>query len=275
MRLLAADGSGWDVCRAMTFPLSCAATWAVLAVSIIAATPLLAADGAAVVRASQTPSTIVIGFVGGFVRHDNPHHGPVLFAERLHRIAPKNAYIRVFENRRRKAAYRTILHLLDRNGDGILSAEEKAQARIILYGESWGGAATVMLARELNRLEIPVMLTVQVDSVAKLWERDGIVPANVAAAVNFYQSNGIIHGRAKIEAADPARTQVLGNYRSDYKQNPVKCEGYSWADRTFTRGHMEAECDPHVWSQVEDLMRPRLETPSAVAVNPGQLESGH
>jgi hypothetical protein len=270
MGLLAADGSGWDRGIRRATNLSFLATWAVLAVTVVFATPLLAADGAAVVHASPTASTIVIGFVGGFVRHDNPHHGPVLFAERLQRIAPKNAYIRVFENRRRKAAYQTILHLLDRNGDGILSAEERAQARIILYGESWGGAATVLLARELNRMKIPVMLTVQVDSVAKLWERDGIVPANVAAAVNFYQPNGIIHGRAKIEAADPSRTQVLGNYRSDYKVTPVKCEGYSWADRTFTPGHMQAECDPHVWAQVEDLMRPRLETPSAVAENPGQ-----
>ena len=243
-----------------------------LLLAALAAFPMLPlrAGEIAAVKVRQAPSAIVIGFVGGFVRHDNPHHGPVQFAERLRQMETNGAYVRVFENRHRKAAYRTILQLLDRDNDGTLDADEKSQARIILYGQSWGGAATVLLARELNRLGIPVLLTVQIDSVAKLWERDGIIPPNVAAAVNFYQPHGIIHGRAMIMAADPSHTQVLGNYRLDYKQNPVKCEGYTWADRAFTSGHMQAECDPHIWGQVEDMVRQRLDAPNALAANPPQ-----
>jgi pimeloyl-ACP methyl ester carboxylesterase len=231
--------------------------------------PSLAAEGGAVVKAEPAPSSIVIGFVGGFVRHNNPHHGPVVFARHLRAVAPKDAYIQVFENRHRKSAYQTILRLLDRDHDGILSADEKSQARIILYGHSWGASAAVMLARELNRSGIPVLLTVQVDSVAKFWQEDGIIPANVSAAVNFYQPHGIIHGRQQITAADPARTQILGNFRTDYKQHPVQCEGYSWADHFFTSGHMQSECDPQTWSQVEALMSGRFAPePSAVAALP-------
>jgi pimeloyl-ACP methyl ester carboxylesterase len=236
----------------------------------LAAIPLRAADGATVVMPQTAPSSIVVGFVGGFVRHDNPHHGPVLLAERLQREAPKGTYVRVFENRRRKTAYKTILRLLDRDHDGTLSEEEKAQARIVLFGHSWGASAAVLLARELSRVGIPVLLTVQVDSVAKFWQHDGVIPENVAAAVNFYQPHGLVHGRAEISAADPGKTQILGNYRIDYKQEPVKCEGLSWYDRLVTPSHAESECDPHLWTQVENLVRQRLQPEAGiVAANPG------
>jgi pimeloyl-ACP methyl ester carboxylesterase len=216
-----------------------------------------------------TAPNIVIGFVGGFVRHDNQHHGPVQAAQQIQRSFPKDTYVRIFENRRRKRAYDTVVRLLDTNHDGILSAEEKARARIILFGHSWGASAAVMLARDLRRLGVPVLLTVQIDSVAKAWQNDSIIPDNVAEAVNFYQPHGIIHGRALITAADPAKTQILGNYRTDYKKDPVACPEASWLDHVLTSGHMQSECDPHTWSQVEDMVRQRLSPlATAIAENP-------
>ena len=251
------------------FPFLPAVTVLFALIVLALAVPLgHAADGAVGARPNAVPSSIVIGFVGGFVRHDNPHHEPVQFAERIRRSYPKDAYVRVFENRHRKAAYQTILRLLDRNHDNILSDEEKAQARIILFGHSWGASAAVLLARELKRAGIPVLLTVQVDSVRKLWQQDRTIPVNVAAAVNFYQPHGLIHGQPDIVAADPEHTQILGNYRFDYRQAPVRCESNSWFNR-ITPSHAQSECDPHIWAQVEDLVRQRLQPePSAVAVNP-------
>jgi len=214
----------------------------------------------------------VVGFVGGFVRHDDAHHAPVQLAQRLERAAPRDAVVRVFENRHRKAAYKTILSLLDRNHDGVLSEDEKSQARIILYGHSWGASAAVLLARELNRAGIPVLLTVQVDSVAKLWQKDRMIPENVLAAANFYQPHGIVRGRTEITAADPSRTQILGNYRFDYRQDPVQCEDLSWYHRFFTPGHAQSECDPRLWSQVEELVRQRMGPgPDTLAANPQPL----
>lgn len=242
---------------------------ALLVILAIGTTSAWSADGAVAARSHPVPSSIVIGFVGGFVRHDNPHHGPVVLAHRMQGTLPKDTYVRVFENRHRKSAYKTILTLLDRDRDGTLSDAEKAQARIILFGQSWGASAVVMLARELNRAGIPVLLTVQVDSVAKLWQNDGVIPNNVTAAVNFYQPHGIIHGRAEITAADPSKTQILGNYLFDYKKTPVTCQGYSWPYRFFTPTHMQSECDPHLWGQVEDLIDQRIEpVPGIVAANP-------
>jgi pimeloyl-ACP methyl ester carboxylesterase len=220
------------------------------------------ANGAPVAtETTLVPSNIVIGFVGGFVRHDNPHHGSVQLAQQIQRAVPKDTYIRVFENRRRKHAHDTILRLLDTNHDGILSAEEKSRARIILFGHSWGASAAVLLARDLRREGVPVLLTVQVDSVAKVWQNDSVIPDNVAEAVNFYQPHGFVHGRARIKAADPAKTEILGNYRTDYQKSPVVCRETSWFDRVFTPDHMQSECDPHVWSQIGDLVRQRLASP--------------
>jgi hypothetical protein len=203
-------------------------------------------------------SYILIGFVGGFARRDNLNQGPVRFAQRAQLDLPKNSYVHIFENRHRRTAYKTILHLLDSNQDGVLSDAEKAQARIVLFGHSWGASASVLLARELKRAGIPVLLTVQVDSVAKPWQQDGIIPENVAAAINFYQPHGMIHGRSKIRAANDSKTQILGNYRFDYHLTPIKCEGMSWFDRNITPSHMQSNCDPRIWTQVENLVRQHL-----------------
>ena len=234
-----------------------------------AATPALLAAERAIVSNTPPPPYILVGFVGGFVRHDDAHHSPVKVSRRLQQDSPKDTYIEVFENRHRKTALKTILHLLDANHDGVLSEDEKAAAHIMLFGHSWGASAVVLLARELNRIGVPVMLTVQVDSVAKPWQNDAVIPENVAAAVNFYQPHGIIHGRSQIKAADDFKTRILGNYLFDYKEGPVRCEGYSWFDRTITRDHMQSECDPRIWSQVENLVRERMtpERPN-LAANP-------
>jgi hypothetical protein len=236
---------------------------AALAVVSVVSPSLIAADGAVASHPATSPSYILVGFAGGFVRHDNLRHGPVQLAQHIRPLLPKDASIQVFENRRRKAAYDSILRQLDRNHDGILSTEEKSQARIILFGHSWGASAVVMLSRELNRAGIPVLLTVQVDSVAKPWQDDKVIPENVAEAVNFYQPHGLIHGRPQITAANDSKTQILGNYRFDYQKEPVRCESTTWFERTFTPSHMQSQCDPHLWTQVEDLVRQRMEPQAA------------
>jgi len=205
------------------------------------------------------PPAIVIGFVGGFVKHNNRVHSTVQVVEHLRRNEhPEELYVQVFENCRREKAYREILQKLDLNQDGSLSSEEKQKARIILFGHSWGASAAVALARKLEQQGVPVLLTIQVDSVSKIGQNDEVIPANVEEAVNFYQSSGIVHGRSQIRAADPDRTQIVGNFRFDYKAHPIRCEGYPWFDRLLVRTHTEIECDPKVWNQVESLIYSKL-----------------
>jgi pimeloyl-ACP methyl ester carboxylesterase len=214
--------------------------------------------GAAAQAGTETPA-MVIGFTGGFVRRNDMVHGPVQLAERLRRDLPAGTYIGVFDNWHGEQAHAEILRRLDAAHPGRPSPAEKQNARIILYGHSWGATQAIVLARELQRDGVPVLLAVQVDSVAKPGQNDFLIPANVAAAANFYQTTGALHGQSAIRAADPARTQILGNYKFDYAAHPVGCYApYPWYDRFFMKAHTEIECDPDVWEQVETLIRSRL-----------------
>ena len=207
---------------------------------------------------SAEAPAMVIGFVGGFVKHDNAVHSTVQLVKHLRKQYAAGVYVEAFENRHQEKAYQEIRRRLDRNHDGTLSTQEKQSARIVIFGHSWGASETVTLARKLERDGIPVLLTIQVDSVSKIGQNDTVIPANVGQAVNFYQPDGIVHGRPAIRAADPARTEIVGNFRFDYKANPIRCEGYPWFDRVLVKAHTEIECDPKVWNQVEALIYSKL-----------------
>jgi hypothetical protein len=207
---------------------------------------------------SSAPPVIVIGFVGGFVHRDDRAHAEVQLVERLREEYADGAFVQTFENHRGKDALQAIHRLLDANRDGTLSPEEKLNAHIIIFGHSWGASETVELARQLEKEGIPVVLTIQVDSVSKLGENDSVIPANVSQAANFYQLDGMLHGQPQIHAANPARTRILGNFRSDYSSKPFSCGQYPWYDRIFMKSHIQIECDPAIWSQVESLIRSNL-----------------
>jgi len=205
-----------------------------------------------------TPPIIIIGFVGGFIKHDNLVHSEVQLAARLRQAYPIGVDVETFESYHRGKARKRILSLLDANHDGVLTLDEKQNSRIIIYGHSWGGSEAIALARELEKDDIPVLLTIQVDSIAKIHQNDALIPANVARAANFYQPDGLLHGQSKIRAADPARTSIIGNFRFDYKASPYKCAQYPWYDRIFGKSHTQIECDPGVWKQAESLIRSDL-----------------
>lgn len=207
-------------------------------------------------HAAPIPNAIVVGFVGGFVSRANAIHNEVRLAERLSQQA--GVTVLMFENRHGGRALQQILGLLDANRNGALSEEERSRARIVIYGHRWGASETVTLARALGRDRIPVLLTVQVDSVRKPGENDSSIPANVSQAVNFFQRDGLLHGRAQIHAADATRTEILGNFQYGYKRQPADVEGYPWYARWFMRPHIEIESDPAVWLRVEEMIRARI-----------------
>jgi hypothetical protein len=207
---------------------------------------------------SPAPPAIVVGFVGGFVGRNSGFHGEVQLAKRLSSAYAPAVQVRTFENRRGQQARGEILRLLDTDQDGTLSPAEKSRARIMIYGHSWGASEAVTLARRLAVDHIPVLLTVQVDSVQKWGEDDGSIPPNVIEAANFNQLDGRLHGRSLIRAADASRTRIVGNFRFNYSGEAVNCDGFSWYARLFMKPHIEIESDPVVWRQVESLIRAQL-----------------
>jgi hypothetical protein len=209
------------------------------------------------------PALIVVGFAGGFVRRNSSVHGEVELAEHLRETYGSTIHAEIFENHHGEEAYREILRLVGRSNGGASGGETsngaitetaKRAARIVLYGHSWGASEAVAIARRLERDGVPVLLVAQVDGVPKLGEDDGVIPANVAQAINFYQADGFLHGRRRIRAADPAATEILGNIRLTYKGSGIACPGYPWYGRAFTKPHIEIENDPRVWNKVEALI---------------------
>ena len=197
---------------------------------------------------------IVIGFMGGRVRSNNLVHREALLAKQLQNEYPNAMQVRMFANRDGRHAFDTVLQLLGHDKGGSLTDQQKSAARIVIFGHSWGASETVTLADRLNALKIPVLLTVQVDSVQKHGQNDGSIPPNVAEAVNFYQSEGLLRGRPAIIAEDPNQTKILGNYQTSYRKTPVPVTGFPWYARLFMRPHIEIENDPAVWNQVQALI---------------------
>ena len=195
-------------------------------------------------------ATLAVGFLGG-VEHWNDEHRSVRKLVLEMRTWP-GVSAEVIENRRRRMAIKLIRRALDTNRNGRLEPSEKANARIILFGQSLGGAAAIDTARDLRRMGIPVMLTIQVDSVGV---RDGVIPDNVEAAVNFFQHDPFtIWGRREIHAANPARTRILGNFASTYITQSPGADA-SWARRTFGGSHAKMEADPEVWGRVRQYIK--------------------
>lgn len=207
---------------------------------------------------------IVIGFVGGFAKSHDLIHSEVKLASRLREAYAAVADVETFGCHEMKKARARVLRILDTNHDRTLSSYEKQNARIIIYGHSWGASEAIALARQLEKDRIPVLLTVQVDSISQMFQNDSVISANVAQAVNFYQPHGLLHGQSKIRAADPLRTKIIGNFRFDYKGQPYKCHADPWYDRIFVRSHSQIECDTRVWKEAESLMEPELSTPQRI-----------
>jgi hypothetical protein len=198
---------------------------------------------------------MVIGFGGGFISHDNPVHSEVQLAARLRKEFPAGVDIQTYESYRGEKARQAIRKILDTNHDGTLTAEEKQKARIVIYGHSWGGAEAIYLARALGRDGIPVLLTIQVDSICAPGRDDLTIPANVVQAANFYQMHGLLRWHHNIRAADPARTRIIGNFEFDYQRSSLTCSEYPWYDRVFAKPHTQIECDPAIWNQVDSLIK--------------------
>jgi len=195
---------------------------------------------------------LVIGFLGGLERWDAPDQGVRRVALKLRARRLPDVHVETVEDRKRTLALELIRRAFDRNRDGLLDDHERRGARVILYGMSFGGAAVVKLARQLRVLDIPVLLTVQVDSVGL---NDGVIPSNVAAAVNLYQTDGFfVRGEHPIRAEDPARTAILGNLRFTYRRTRIDLSGVPWYKLAFRIPHLKMNADPDVWTAVEDFI---------------------
>ena len=213
----------------------------------------------------EEDDVLILGFQGGREAWDAKTAVGRL-AARLRGLKLPGVHVETVENRKRHLAVRLVREALDRDRDGRLAPEELARPRVVLYGHSFGGAAVVKLARELDRLGVPVLLTVQIDSVGR---GDARIPANVARAANLFQSSGqIIRGEPEIVAEDPERTEIVGNFGYDYDERQIDISKVPLMKKIFRAAHAKMELDEEVWSRVEQLIL------SAVPVAPSGTPPG-
>jgi hypothetical protein len=154
---------------------------------------------------------LVIGFVGGVRSPHDLKQGVVQIGNRLKQIGKPELKVEMYRHWYWRRAYDLIYQNIDLDRDEKLSNEELERApRIVIYGHSLGGWAVIKLSRSLEKVGIPVELTVQIDSVGI---GDEAVPRNVKFAANFYQRSDILlRGEQKIRVEDEGKTRVLGNY---------------------------------------------------------------
>lgn len=80
----------------------------------------------------------------------------------------------------------------------------KTHRPIILVGHSLGANEQIKVARNLDKVGIPVDLLVTVDAVSQT-----IIPPNVKHAMNFYKSGYVpMFSGLKIRAVNPAKTKI-------------------------------------------------------------------
>jgi hypothetical protein len=220
--------------------------------------------------------TLVLGFLGGREPWDNDQRGARRLALELRALGRPDLHVETLANRKRGLAVELIGAALDRDRDGRLDPGERTSARVVLYGQSFGGAAVVKLARRLHRMDVPVLLTVQVDSVGL---GDAVIPPNVRTAANLYQREGwIIRGEPEIRTADPSRTRILGNFRYDYRGKHIDLSGVSWLKKLFRHAHTKMDFDPDVWAHVRrlilDAVSPEIAPPPREPPTPATGTSG-
>ena len=86
----------------------------------------------------------------------------------------------------------------------IVTSYYKNHRPIILVGHSLGANEQLKVARNLNKLGIPVDLLVTVDAVSQT-----VVPPNVKHAMNFYKPSYVpMFSVLKLRAIDPAKTHL-------------------------------------------------------------------
>jgi pimeloyl-ACP methyl ester carboxylesterase len=179
---------------------------AVLFALLTAGLALFPAEALARQKPSSPCKVIVLGYVGGLDAPGNPLSGIVRIRNRLRSLNDEGLCVETFSAYTWPDGY----HWLMKKLAEAAPAADGARAKIIIYGHSLGGWATVATARRLAARNIPVELTVQIDSVGFT---DATVPANVKEAANYYRWAIVPpYGRTKIRAQNADATQILGNF---------------------------------------------------------------
>jgi len=187
--------------------------------------------------------TLILGIVGGWERWDAPQRGVRKTALQLRDMKLPGVYVETVENHKLDLATELVARAFPQDASHT--------PRVIIYGHSLGGPAAVRLAQELDGKGVNVLALVLVDAVG----HPQPVPPNVHVAANFFQRDSCpVCGAKSIQAEDPARTNILGNFQWKYRDRHVDIHTEPWVRRFFVREHEMMEFDPEMWAEVKKII---------------------
>ncbi len=197
--------------------------------------------------------TLVIGVVGGWERWDNPVRCVRRTAIVVKRQNLPGVQVETVENHKLELAEELARKAFDFNRDGVVSKEEAAKARVVVFGQSMGGRAALELCRTLEGMGIQVRLLIVVDAFGK---DSYVVPANVREAANWFQRDHLVlKGAPELTAADPHRTRILENTQISFKgRKDAQAYELSFVQRQLMDEHARMEYVPELWGKIERML---------------------
>lgn len=156
---------------------------------------------------------LYVGFVGGLEPPNNKHSGVVQIRQLLQSKAYPDVCAKSFSPYAWNEGRAWLFQHFPAHR-GLLTPNELLRApKVILVGHSMGGWAIVSLARELRGHNIPVELTIQVDSVGIT---DYTIPPTVKSAAIFHANDVLMFMTTKhLRAEDPAHTRIIEDVKVD------------------------------------------------------------
>ena len=152
---------------------------------------------------------IYLGFVGALEPSQNKHSGVVQIGQTLRGDEYPDVCARSFSPYVWTDGLSWLLKHFPAHS-GVLTADELQHCpKVILVGHSMGGWAMISVARDLRDRNIPVELTIQVDSVGIT---DYTVPRNVKAGAIFHARDVLVFMTTKnLRLEDASHTKILAN----------------------------------------------------------------
>lgn len=203
------------------------------------------------VGTSSTCRILYLGFVGGLEPPNDKYSGIVQIRQTLQDKEYSDVCAKSFSPYAWTEGRDWLLKYFPTRA-GRLTAQELDRApRVILLGHSMGGWAMLAVARELRSRDIPVELTIQVDSVGIT---DHTIPRNVKSAAIFHANDFLMFMTTKhLRREDPQHTKLVAD------------------ELVLGVGHISVTRDPRIRQLVMETVQSLRSTFAAQSTSNGTL----
>jgi hypothetical protein len=152
---------------------------------------------------------IFLGFVGALEPASNKYSGVVQIRKTLQEKEYSDVCAKSFSPYAWTDGRDWLLKHFPSNAGALTPEQLQQRPKVIIVGHSMGGWAMMSVARELRSRDIPVELTIQVDSVGIT---DYTIPRNVKSAAIFHANDVLMFMTTKhLRREDPNYTKVVAD----------------------------------------------------------------